>query len=309
MEWVKRSSSRIWRGSYKMCDWRHLGKGAWAPRNKPSRKGRRSRRPNGQPRRPNGSKAGAPPRATRCRAGLPSPCCCSSPPARRLWQSPRRGAEPAPRRASLPRSNHPPLAGPPSRRLGPQQRSGHGGVHRRHGCHRGDGGRRHGQPAGRGAGGRGGDHVPQQQGPLRLGGRGQRAAGAAQAARAQRQAGRRAAGPAAAGQVAAAGGGGRRGARGVAALQPLGPVWRLPQERCEGCAGRQRLAPARAGTWLPRAASPAVQPAATCQGRSCCSCSCCQPCAQGAGPLRQPRRRAGDTHLGIRACARLLTHP
>lgn len=56
-EWIKRSSSRIWRGSLKMCDWRHLGRGAWAPRSKPSRKGRRSRRPNGQPRR-NNSKAG-----------------------------------------------------------------------------------------------------------------------------------------------------------------------------------------------------------------------------------------------------------
>lgn len=31
-EWLSKASSRIWRGSLKSSDWRHLGKGAWAPR-------------------------------------------------------------------------------------------------------------------------------------------------------------------------------------------------------------------------------------------------------------------------------------
>lgn len=32
IEWLKKSSSRVWTGSYKSSDWKHLGKGAWEPR-------------------------------------------------------------------------------------------------------------------------------------------------------------------------------------------------------------------------------------------------------------------------------------
>ncbi|GFH15319.1 uncharacterized protein HaLaN_11523 [Haematococcus lacustris] len=32
MEWMKKGSSRIWRGSLKSSHWRHLGKGAWEPK-------------------------------------------------------------------------------------------------------------------------------------------------------------------------------------------------------------------------------------------------------------------------------------
>lgn len=49
VEWVKKSSSRIWRGSYRNGDWRHLGKGAWAPRERPRRN--RSARTKVRPRR------------------------------------------------------------------------------------------------------------------------------------------------------------------------------------------------------------------------------------------------------------------
>ncbi len=33
---MKRASSRIWRGSYKSHDWKHLGKGAWEPKRRPA---------------------------------------------------------------------------------------------------------------------------------------------------------------------------------------------------------------------------------------------------------------------------------
>ena len=42
VEWVRKASSRIWRGSLSSSAWRHLGKGAWAPRKEP--KEGRSRR-------------------------------------------------------------------------------------------------------------------------------------------------------------------------------------------------------------------------------------------------------------------------
>ncbi|EFJ43041.1 hypothetical protein VOLCADRAFT_106976 [Volvox carteri f. nagariensis] len=32
VEWLQKASARIWRGSYKSHDWRHLGQGAWEPR-------------------------------------------------------------------------------------------------------------------------------------------------------------------------------------------------------------------------------------------------------------------------------------
>lgn len=38
VEWVLKTSSRIWRGSYRNGDWKHLGKGAWAPREAPSKR-------------------------------------------------------------------------------------------------------------------------------------------------------------------------------------------------------------------------------------------------------------------------------
>eukprot|EP00798_Chlamydomonas_sp_ICE-L_P022592 gene22592-29731_t len=34
IEWLNKRSSRIWKGSYKGGDWRYLGRGAWAPRNR-----------------------------------------------------------------------------------------------------------------------------------------------------------------------------------------------------------------------------------------------------------------------------------
>jgi hypothetical protein len=46
IEWVNKGSSRIWRGSYGTSDWKHLGRGAWEPR---ERKGRGARAP-GRPR-------------------------------------------------------------------------------------------------------------------------------------------------------------------------------------------------------------------------------------------------------------------
>eukprot|EP00879_Flechtneria_rotunda_P021054 GHRR01022180.1.p1 GENE.GHRR01022180.1~~GHRR01022180.1.p1 ORF type:complete len:273 (+),score=65.75 GHRR01022180.1:708-1526(+) len=42
--WVKKASSRVWRGSYANSDWQHLGKGAWKPREKPKRGARGSGR-------------------------------------------------------------------------------------------------------------------------------------------------------------------------------------------------------------------------------------------------------------------------
>ncbi|KAK9806214.1 hypothetical protein WJX72_005677 [[Myrmecia] bisecta] len=53
IEWLRKSSSRIWRGSMATKDWRHLGKGAWQPRAKPKaargRKGRAARKPGRRP--------------------------------------------------------------------------------------------------------------------------------------------------------------------------------------------------------------------------------------------------------------------
>ncbi len=46
-EWFNKASSRIWRGSLKSHDWRHLGRGAWEPRKAPAGKGSKSKRGGG----------------------------------------------------------------------------------------------------------------------------------------------------------------------------------------------------------------------------------------------------------------------
>lgn len=45
VEWVRKVSSRIWRGSYRMSSWKYLGKGAWAPRKRQQRGVLRRRKP------------------------------------------------------------------------------------------------------------------------------------------------------------------------------------------------------------------------------------------------------------------------
>ena len=53
-EWLSKGSSRIWRGSLANSDWRHLGKGAWAPKQGAAKRNKKTRsqqqqQPRGRP--------------------------------------------------------------------------------------------------------------------------------------------------------------------------------------------------------------------------------------------------------------------
>jgi hypothetical protein len=51
-EWLSKGSSRIWRGSLANNDWRHLGKGAWQPKQSAVKQNKKQR--SHQPQQPRG---------------------------------------------------------------------------------------------------------------------------------------------------------------------------------------------------------------------------------------------------------------